>query len=111
MSDQQQAPYPAQHPPAPQPISDAYRKWATALVWIAVIVLAFVVVAFVASLVLLGVADNSTDPGAGAYGYLAIFLWFAIFAAFPVLLGTGIPGLVMRARVRRTPQALGGTAV
>ncbi|MEV0891978.1 hypothetical protein [Promicromonospora sp. MEB111] len=109
MSDQQQAPYPAQHPPAPRPVSAAYRKWATALVWIAVIVLAFVVVAFVGSFVLLGLANASTD--AAAYGYLAIFLWFAIAAAFPVLLGTGIPGLVMRARVRRTPQALGGTAV
>ncbi|MFE7506130.1 hypothetical protein [Promicromonospora sp. NPDC057488] len=110
MSDQPQAPYPAQHPPAPRPISPAYRKWATALVWIAVILLAFVVVAVVASIVLLIVADNSTSGGAGAYGYLAIFLWFAVFALFPVLLGTGIPGLVMRARVRRTPQALGGTA-
>lgn len=111
MSDQQQAPYPAQEPLAPQPISPAYRKWATALVWIAVILLAFVVVAVVASIVLLVVADNSSSGGAAAYGYLAIFLWFAIVAVFPLLLGTGIPGLVMRARVRRTPQALGGTAV
>ncbi|WP_211240050.1 hypothetical protein [Promicromonospora kroppenstedtii] len=108
MSDQPQAPYPAQQPPAPRPISPAYRRWATALVWIAVILLAFVVVATVASFVLLGLANASSD--AGAYGYLAIFLWFAVFAVFPVLLGTGIPGLVMRARVRRTPQALGGTA-
>lgn len=110
MSDEQQPPYPAQYQPVPGPISVSYRRWATALIWIAVILLAFVVVAFVASLVMLGVADSSTDGGAGAYGYLALFLWFAIVAVFPVLLGAGIPGLVMRARVRRTPQALGGTA-
>ena len=108
MSDQPHASYPAQQPAAPRPISPAYRKWATAFVWIAVILLAFVVVALVASFVLLGLANASSD--AAAYGYLAIFLWFAIFAVFPVLLGAGIPGLVMRARVRRTPQALGGTA-
>ncbi len=72
--------------------------------------LAFEVVALVASFVLLAVADSSPSGGAAAYGYLAIFLWFAITALFPVLLGTGIPGIVMTRRVRRTPQALGGKA-
>ncbi|MGW2093718.1 hypothetical protein [Promicromonospora sukumoe] len=110
MSDQQHLPQPAQHPPVPRPISPAYRRWATALVWIAVILLAFVVVALVASFVLLGVADSSPSGGAAAYGYLAIFLWVAIVALFPVLLGAGIPALVMTRRVRRTPQALGGKA-
>ena len=108
MSDQQHVPHPAGQPPAPRPISPAYRKWATALLWIAVILLAFVVVATVASFVLLGLANASSD--AAAYGYLAIFLWFAVAALFPLLLGAGIPGLVMTRRVRRTPQALGGKA-
>jgi hypothetical protein len=108
MADQQQVPYPAQYSPAPRPISVAYRRWATALVWIAVVVLAFVVVASVASIIMLNIAN--ADTTASAYGYLAIVLWVLIMAAVPVLLGTGITGLVMRARVRRTPQGLGGTA-
>jgi hypothetical protein len=104
MSDQPQP----EHPAPPRPISAGYQRWATILVWIAVIMLAFVVVALVASFVLLGLANASSD--AAAYGYLAIFLWLAVAAVFPVLLGAGIPGLVMTRRVRRTPQALGGTA-
>ncbi|MFD7023650.1 hypothetical protein [Promicromonospora sukumoe] len=110
MSDQPHAPYPAQHPPVPRPISPAYRRWATAFVWIAVILLAFEVVALVASFVLLALADTSPSGGAAAYGYLAIFLWFAVAALFPLLLGAAIPGIVMTRRVRRTPQALGGKA-
>jgi uncharacterized membrane protein YoaK (UPF0700 family) len=104
MSDQQQ---PA-HPAPPRPIGVGYRRWAKVLLWVGVIMLAFVVVALVACFVLLGLANASSD--AAAYGYLAIFLWFAVAASFPVLLGAGIPGLVMTRRVRRTPQALGGTA-
>lgn len=35
-----------------------------------------------------------------SHGYLAIFLWFGITAAIPVLLAVGIPGVVMTRRVR-----------
>ena len=112
MSDQQHTPSPAgqpvPNPVPPRPVGVAYRRWAAVLLWVAVVVLAFEVVALVASFVLLGLANASSD--AAAYGYLAIFLWVAVAALFPVLLGTGIPGLVMTRRVRRTPQALGGTA-
>ncbi|MBA8810512.1 hypothetical protein [Promicromonospora sukumoe] len=112
MSDQQHTPSPAgepdRQPLAPRPVSIGYRRWAAVLLWIALILLAFEVVALVASFVLLGLANASSD--AAAYGYLAIFLWVAVAVLLPVLLGTGIPGLVMTRRVRRTPQALGGTA-
>jgi hypothetical protein len=112
MPDQQHVPSPAgqpdRQPLPPRPVSTGYRRWAAVLLWVAVVVLAFEVVALVASFVLLGLANASSD--AAAYGYLAIFLWFAVAALFPVLLGAGIPGLVMTRRVRRTPQALGGTA-
>ncbi|MEU3837439.1 hypothetical protein ACIPM5_33850 [Streptomyces microflavus] len=35
-----------------------------------------------------------------SHGYLAIFLWFGITAAIPVLPAVGIPGVVMTRRVR-----------
>jgi hypothetical protein len=60
------------------------------------------VVAFVASIVFLVKADADVDNA--AYGYLAIFLWFGITAAIPVLLALGIPAIVMTRRVRRARQ-------
>ncbi|PRX96168.1 hypothetical protein CLV72_108174 [Allonocardiopsis opalescens] len=57
------------------------------------------VVAFVVSIVFLVRADANVDDA--AYGYLALFLWFGIAAAFPVLLALGIPAAVMTLRVRR----------
>jgi heme/copper-type cytochrome/quinol oxidase subunit 2 len=111
MSDQQPAPYPAQMPGAPwayappqaRGVSAGYRRWAGILSWLAIIIAVLVVVAFVASLVLLVRAD--ADVGNAAYGYLAIFLWFGIAAAIPVLLAVAIPGAVMTRRVRRQRQA------
>ncbi len=50
------------------------------------------------------------DSGGGALGYLAIFIWFGIVAAIPNLLAVGIPGLVMKGRVRRQAQAFDGGA-
>ncbi|MFE1795062.1 hypothetical protein ACFW9L_02730 [Streptomyces sp. NPDC059517] len=57
------------------------------------------VVAFVAGIVLLVKADADVDNA--AYGYLALFLWFGTVAAIPVLLGLGIPAIVMTQRVRQ----------
>ncbi|TLS46972.1 hypothetical protein FE633_07400 [Streptomyces montanus] len=65
-------------------------------------------VAFVASIVLLVKADADVDNA--AYGYLAIFLWFGIAAAIPVLLALGIPAVVMTRRVRQQKR-LGHDAV
>ncbi|MFE2643187.1 hypothetical protein ACFXDO_11525 [Streptomyces nigra] len=50
-----------------------------------------------ASIVFLVKADADVDNA--AYGYLAIFLWFGIAAAIPVLLALGIPAIVMTRRV------------
>ncbi|PUB27958.1 hypothetical protein C8K30_104411 [Promicromonospora sp. AC04] len=116
MSDQQPAPYPARTPGAPQAyvapqapaVSAGYRRWANILVWVAAVIAALVVVGFVASFVLLAQAD--AGGGSGALGYLAIFIWFGIVAAIPVLLAVGIPGLVMKLRVRRQAQAFDGGA-
>jgi hypothetical protein len=114
MTDQQPGPYPAQTPGAPQgyappqarEISVTYRRWANILVWVAAVIAVLVVVGFVASLVLLAQADAGGGAGgSGALGYLAIFIWFGIVAAIPVVLAAGIPGLVMKARVRRWKQA------
>ena len=114
MSDQQPAPYPAQTPGAPQAyvapqapaVSAGYGRWANILVWVAAVIAALVVVGFVASFVLLAQADaGGGSGGSGALGYLAIFIWFGIVAAIPVLLAVGIPGLVMKLRVRRQRQA------
>ncbi|MFE9686836.1 hypothetical protein [Streptomyces sp. NPDC006285] len=66
------------------------------------------VVAFVASIVFLVKADADVDNA--AYGYLAIFLWFGIAAAVPVLLALGIPAIVMTRRVRQQ-ERLGHDAV
>ncbi|GAA2973488.1 hypothetical protein GCM10010446_67330 [Streptomyces enissocaesilis] len=57
------------------------------------------VVAFVAGIVFLVKAD--TDVDAAAYGCLALFLWFGIAAAIPVLPAPGIPAIVMTRRVRQ----------
>lgn len=56
-------------------------------------------VAFVASIAFLVRAD--ADVNDAAHGYLALFLWFGIAAAMPVLLALGIPGIVMTRRVRQ----------
>lgn len=114
MTDQQPSPYPAQAPGAPQAyvppqvpaVSAGYRRWANILVWVAAVIAALVVLGFVASIVLLVQADaGGGSGGSGALGYLAIFIWFGIVAAIPVLLAVGIPGLVMKQRVRRQRQA------
>jgi hypothetical protein len=119
MSDQQPDPHAAQTPRAPQPytpqpyapphareVSVTYRRWANVLVWAAAVIAVLVVVALVASFVLLAQADADVDNA--ALGYLAIFLWFGIVAAVPVLLGIGIPGLVMKRRVRQQDRASAG---
>ncbi|MFD9499927.1 hypothetical protein [Streptomyces sp. NPDC060035] len=107
MSDQQPAPHTAQIPGAPNAyarpqargVSAGYRRWASILLWLAIIIAVLMVVAFVVSLVFLVQADK--DVGNASYGYLAIFLWFGIAAAIPVLLAVGIPGAVMTRRVRQ----------
>jgi heme/copper-type cytochrome/quinol oxidase subunit 2 len=104
MSDQQPIPHPARMPAAYAPpqarrVSAGYRRWAGVLVWLAIIIAVLMVVAFVTSFVLLAKADADTRDA--AYGYIAIFLWFGIIAAIPVLLGVAIPGVIMTRRVRR----------
>jgi heme/copper-type cytochrome/quinol oxidase subunit 2 len=111
MSEQQPALHPAQMPGAPKAyatpqargVSSGYRRWAAILSWLAIIITVLVVVAFVVSLVLLAQADKDTENA--AYGYLAIFLWFGIAAAIPVLLAVAIPGVIMTRRVRQQRQA------
>jgi heme/copper-type cytochrome/quinol oxidase subunit 2 len=85
-------------PPQAREFSVGYRRWAGILLWSAIIIAVLVVGAFVVSLVLLAQAD--ADVRKASYGYLAIFLWFGITAAIPVLLAAGIPGVVMTRRVR-----------
>lgn len=109
MSHQQTDPrHPAPMSGAPVPqqgrgTSAAYRRWANVLVWIAAAVAVLMVVAAVLSVVFLVRADADVDNA--ALGYLAIVLWVGILAAIPVVLGTGIPGLIMKLRVRRERQA------
>lgn len=111
MSDQQPSPHLTPMAGAPNAyaprqargVSASYRRWASILIWLATIIAVLVVVAFVASLVLLAQAD--ADDKNAAYGYLAIFLWFGIVAAIPVLLATAIPGSIMKRRVRQQRQA------
>ncbi|MEU8679376.1 hypothetical protein [Streptomyces sp. NPDC048560] len=110
MSDQQPAPHPAQlsgvpHayvPPGARGVSVGYRRWAGILVWLAISIAVLMVIAFVVSLVLLAQADADVENA--ALGYLAIFLWFGIAAAAPVLLAVAIPGAAMRRRVREQRQ-------
>ncbi|MFD6138933.1 hypothetical protein [Promicromonospora sp. NPDC060271] len=104
MTDQQ--PGPDTPPPPAREISVAYRRWANVLVWAAAAIGLFVVVASVTSVVFLAQAD--ADSSKSALGYLAIVLWVGIFAAVPVLLGVGIPGLVMKLRVRQQDRASAG---
>lgn len=114
MSDQQQFPPPAHGfvgpnayaPPQAGGISVGYRRWARILFGLAIIIAVFIVVAFVASVVLLVKADADVDNA--AYGYLAIFLWFGIAVAIPVLLAVAVPGAVMTRRVRRQRQTGAG---
>lgn len=56
-------------------------------------------VALVLSVIFLAQAD--ADPAKAAHGYGAIFLWFGIAAAAPVLLVVGIPGVAMTRRMRQ----------
>ncbi len=79
--------------PAPRAPSGAYRFWAHALTWVPV---AFVVVGFVVSIVLLVVADSSVDDA--AYGYLAIVIWGLLLVGSPVLLAAFVAGVVMLVR-------------
>jgi heme/copper-type cytochrome/quinol oxidase subunit 2 len=114
MTDQQPGPYPAQTPGVPQgyaspqarEVSVTYRRWANILVWAAALIVVFVVVAAVVSVVFLAQAD--ADSSKSALGYLAIVLWVGIMAAIPVLLGVGIPGLIMKRRVRQQDRATSG---
>jgi hypothetical protein len=107
MSAQQPPPYPPQMPGGPAAyappqvplISAGYRRWAKILLGLAIAIAVLMVVALVASFVLLAVADADVDNA--AYGYLAIFVWFGLFGALPFLLGFGIPGVVMTRRVRQ----------
>ncbi|MFF3485517.1 hypothetical protein ACFYXC_19940 [Streptomyces sp. NPDC002701] len=92
-------------PPRFQEVSAGYRRWAGVLQWLAIAVAGLMVVAFVAGIVFLVKADAEVDDA--AYGYLALFLWFGIAAAIPVLLAVGIPALVMRRRVRQQGQPKG----
>lgn len=112
MSEQQPAPHPAQMPGAPwayappqaRPVSAGYRRWAGILIWLAVIIAVFMVVAFAVSVVLLvqANADTTRNP---AYGYLILILWVGIAAAIPVLLAVAIPGAAMTRHVRQQRQA------
>ncbi|MEV7990633.1 hypothetical protein AB0O67_01610 [Streptomyces sp. NPDC086077] len=109
MSDQRPAQRPAQRPlPGPpgwygpppfQEVSAGYRRWSGVLLWLAITVAGLMVVALVASIVFLMKADADVDDA--AYGYLAVFLWFGIAAAIPVLLALGIPAIIMTRRVRQ----------
>ncbi|MEU9061103.1 hypothetical protein AB0D13_20185 [Streptomyces sp. NPDC048430] len=107
MSDQQPIRHPdrapgahmAYAPPQAPAVSDTYRRWAGILVRIAAVIAFLMAAAFVASLVLLVRADADTRNA--AYGYLAVVLWAGIALAIPVLLAVGIPGVVMRRRVRQ----------
>ncbi|MGW3292515.1 hypothetical protein ACWC9S_00975 [Streptomyces xiamenensis] len=89
--------------PQDRGVSDAYRRWAGILLGLAVVLGALMMVAFVASVVLLVVADR--DTGNAAYGYLALILWAAIAAAMPLLIALAVPGAVMTQRVRRQRRA------
>ncbi|MGI5193004.1 hypothetical protein ACQEVY_05040 [Streptomyces sp. CA-288835] len=86
-------------PPQIQEVSARYRRWAGILLWLSIALAGLMVVAFVASFFLLVKADAHVDNA--VYGYLAIFLWFGITAAVPVLVGLGIPAITMRRRVRQ----------
>jgi hypothetical protein len=90
-------------PPQAREITVTYRRWANVLVWVAAVIAVFVVVAAVVSVVFLVQAD--ADSSKSALGYLAIVLWVGIMAAVPVLLAVGIPGLIMKLRVRRQDRA------
>jgi len=91
---------PAAYVPLQAPtVTAGYRRWAGILFWLGIILAVLMVVAFVVSIVLLAVADADVDNA--AYGYLALFLWGGIVVAIPFVLAVGIPGLVMRRRVRQ----------
>ncbi|MGD6749657.1 hypothetical protein [Streptomyces sp. BH105] len=107
MSDQwpaRPAPTPGGYgPPGAPEFSIGYRRWAGVLLWSAIVLAGLMVIGFVVSLVLLVKADEDVDNA--AYGYLALFLWFGIAVAIPVVLALGIPGVVMTLRVRRRRRA------
>ncbi|MGW6273855.1 hypothetical protein [Streptomyces sp. NPDC055060] len=86
-------------PPRWQGPGARYRRRASILLGLAFAVAGLMALAFVASLVLLVKADADTNDA--AYGYLALFLWFGIAAAIPVLLALAIPAVVMKRRVRQ----------
>ncbi|MEU5877863.1 hypothetical protein [Spirillospora sp. NPDC047279] len=111
MSDQQPFHRPAQMPvppnvyapPQARPVSAAYRRWASVLVGLAIVIAVFLVVAFVTSIVFLVLADADTNNA--ALGYLAIVLWVGIVAAIPLLLAVAIPAAAMKRRVRQQRRA------
>ncbi|GAB2876432.1 hypothetical protein [Streptomyces mayteni] len=107
MSHHQPPPYPPQMPGPPYgyappwapEVSARYRRWAGILRWLAIIIGAFVVVALVASVVLLVVADR--DERNAPLGYLALVLWAGILVMTPVLLAVGLSAAAMTRRVRQ----------
>lgn len=98
------APWWAYAPPQARPVSAGYRRWASILIWLAVITAVFMVAAFVMSVVLLvqANADTTRNP---AYGYLILILWAGIAAAIPFLLAFATQGAAMRRHVRQQRQA------
>ncbi|WP_353940992.1 hypothetical protein ABII15_04645 [Streptomyces sp. HUAS MG91] len=105
MSDQRTGPRWGCAPPRDQEISAGYRRRATLLTRFALTVGGVMTVAAVTSLVLVSQADTVTGGGSGAYGCLALFLWFGILAAAPVLVAVAVPAAVMTRRVRRSEAA------
>ncbi|MEU1468378.1 hypothetical protein ABZ434_09165 [Streptomyces sp. NPDC005761] len=111
MSDQPPARHPAHvpgayamyAPPQARPVTGSYRRWAGILVLLAALITLLMAVALVLSFVLLAQAD--ANAAKAAHGYGAIFLWFGIAAAAPVLLAVGVPGVVMTRRVRHQRRA------
>ncbi|MEU8990461.1 hypothetical protein AB0C98_29205 [Streptomyces sp. NPDC048558] len=82
-----------------QEVSARDRRWAGLLLRVTIAIAGLMLVAFVVGIVFLVRAD--ADAGEAAYGYIALFLWFGVAAAVPVLLAFGIPALVMTRRVRQ----------
>ncbi|MGY0488930.1 hypothetical protein [Streptomyces sp. WG-D5] len=108
MSDHWPTPHPAPMPGPPPAarFGASYRRWARILLGLAIVVASLVLVALVASFVLLAKAD--ADVNDAAYGYLALFLWFGIAAAIPLVLALGIPGVLMTRRARQQERAQAG---
>lgn len=99
-------PPPGHAPPHGGELSPGYRRWAAILLGLAIGLAVLMAVAVVAGFVLLVLADADRDKQ--ALGYLALVCWAVALIALPLLLGLGIPGLVMTLRVRRERRARSG---